>query len=218
MTTVNHYPALLEQWHDGGFVVSEANGHLSREQVTLGGGMLVLAGTVLGQITSGASAHATSAAGATNTGNGTLAIGTQPTSATPAGVYTITFTAATVFSVTGPGGLSLTGENTGAAVIIDGMAFTITAGATPFVAGDTFTITVTAAGTTGNYVPWNPAASDGSQTAAAILWGTKDTTLGAASATIIARQAEVNGGELIWPATMTAAAVASLASLGIVIR
>ena len=39
---------LHEQWHAAGFLVSEANGHYSRDQVTLTGGVVVLAGTVLG--------------------------------------------------------------------------------------------------------------------------------------------------------------------------
>lgn len=42
---------LAENWHDGGFIVSEANGHMSRETVTLSGATKVLAGTVLGKIT-----------------------------------------------------------------------------------------------------------------------------------------------------------------------
>jgi hypothetical protein len=44
---------LNEQWHDGGFIVSEANGHLSRDQVSLTGAVKILAGTVLGQKTTG---------------------------------------------------------------------------------------------------------------------------------------------------------------------
>lgn len=41
---------LQEQLHDGGFVVSESNGHISRDTVTLTGGVKLLAGTVLGKI------------------------------------------------------------------------------------------------------------------------------------------------------------------------
>lgn len=219
---LSHKTPLYEQWHNGGFVVSEANGHLSRDQVTLGGGVLNLAGTILGKITSGASAVGVAVATSTNTGNGTIAIGTQPTSITPAGVYTATMTAATVYTLTGPGNFVNAGLPTGTAVEVDGMIFTITVGATPMVAGDSFVITVTAAGTTGNFVPWNPAATDGSQGAAGILWETKDTTSANATATIIARQAEVNGSELIWPGVYTGAqqttAIAALAALGIIIR
>ncbi|MFL9997972.1 head decoration protein [Paraburkholderia sediminicola] len=47
---------LVEIWHDGGFLVSEANGHQSRDTIQLTGGVKVLAGTVLGLLTSGASA------------------------------------------------------------------------------------------------------------------------------------------------------------------
>lgn len=44
-------PPLNEVWHDGGFLVSEANGHQSRDQITLTGATKVYAGTVLGTIT-----------------------------------------------------------------------------------------------------------------------------------------------------------------------
>ncbi|MGF6792766.1 head decoration protein [Paraburkholderia sp. 35.1] len=119
---------LSEQWHDGGFVVSEANGHRSRDQVTLSGGTKVYAGTVLGHLTA-----------------------------------------------------------------------------------------------SGDYVPLNPGgAGDGSETAAGILWGTKDATVGPVSATAITRDAEVNASELIWPSGATpsqiATATAQLASVGIILR
>jgi len=42
---------LTEDFHDGGFVVSEANGTRSREVVTLLAGQAYKAGTVLGKIT-----------------------------------------------------------------------------------------------------------------------------------------------------------------------
>lgn len=46
-------PPLVEIWHDGGFLVSESNGHQSRDPVTLTGGKVVLAGTVLAQSSTG---------------------------------------------------------------------------------------------------------------------------------------------------------------------
>jgi hypothetical protein len=45
---------LVETLHDGGFIVSVANGHRSIDQITLTGAAKVLAGTVLGQVTTGA--------------------------------------------------------------------------------------------------------------------------------------------------------------------
>ncbi|MGF6978956.1 hypothetical protein QFZ94_007471 [Paraburkholderia sp. JPY465] len=120
-------PPLNEQWHDGGFIVSEANGHQSRDQVTLTGGVLVLAGTVLGKVT-----------------------------------------------------------------------------------------------TSGSLAPLNPAGSDGSQTAAAILHGTRDATQGDRQATVIDRNAEVNASELIWPSGATPAQITTatqqLLAVGIILR
>lgn len=84
-----------------------------------------------------------SAAGGGNTGNGTLGTLSVTAGAAQAGAYTVKFTAATVFSVFDPNGRELLGGVTGAAYTDAGITFTITAGGTAFVAGDTFTVTVT---------------------------------------------------------------------------
>lgn len=215
---------LQEWWHNGGFMVSEAPGHQSRDQILLTGGQLVLAGTVLGQIsTSNSSPAATAAAGATNVGNGTLTIGTQPQAGfTPAGVFTVTLTAPTVFSVTGPNNFNNVDQPVGTAFDADGMVFTVAAGSKAFAAGDSFSITVTSPGTTGQWRPLNPTASDGSQVAAGVLFATKDVTAGPKPALGVVRMAEVNGSELIWPAGITptqqAAAVSQLAQAHLLVR
>lgn len=74
-----------------------------------------------------------------NTGDGTMGAVTVTSAAV--GVYTVSFTSSTAFSVTGPGGSVGTGT-TGAAFSTGGLGFTITAGATAFAIGDGFTITV----------------------------------------------------------------------------
>ena len=56
---------LYEQWHNGGYLVSQAPGHLSHDQVTLGQSGLTYAGTVLGQQSIGTTAAAAAALGAT---------------------------------------------------------------------------------------------------------------------------------------------------------
>lgn len=131
---------LVETFHDGGFIVSEANGHLSRDPITLTGAVIVPAGTVLGQVTTGATAAA--AALGTNTGNGTFGAITPVAQPTMIGVYNILFTGATTFNVTAPDGAVSPGT-TGVAFSALGVGFTITAGGTAFVAGDTFTVTAT---------------------------------------------------------------------------
>jgi hypothetical protein len=302
---------LNEVRHDGGFLVSEANGHRSRDRIMLTGAALVLAGTVLGIQSAGAVASAVALG--TNTGNGTFGTITPTTNpVTQIGNYSLVYTSATAFTVTAPGGETATGVNgsafsalgigftmttggtpmvagdsftiavtatpgiptatataavgntgnstcsavtvagyaaqvgvytvefdaatqfivsdptgaevgnrtTGTAFKGGGLSFTITAGGTAFVAGDSFTITV--ANGSGKYAPLNPAAVDGTQNASAILFGQVDVTLADKHATGIVRSCEVNASELIWPAGMSAAAIAvataQLSGLGIISR
>jgi hypothetical protein len=78
-----------------------------------------------------------------NTGNGT--IGTLSVAAPGlGGAYVVKFTSATAFQVTDPNGRQLLPGVTGAAYSDAGLTFTITAGGTAFVVGDSFTVTVTA--------------------------------------------------------------------------
>lgn len=88
------------------------------------------------------SASAASVAGA-NTGNGTLGTLSVTAGTAMAGAYTIKFTAATAFQVLDPNGKQLATGATGVAYNDAGLLFTITAGGTAFVAGDSFTVTVT---------------------------------------------------------------------------
>ena len=120
-------PPLVEIWHDGGFIVSESNGHQSRDQIVLTGGAKAFAGTVLGQVSG-----------------------------------------------------------------------------------------------TGAWLAWNPAATDGSQNAAGILYATRDASTGDCPAVAITRNAEVNASELLWPPGVTpelvAVATAQLQMAGILLR
>lgn len=71
-------------------------------------------------------------------------------------------------------------------------------------------------------VPVDPAANDGSQNAAAILYEGCDATTKDVHRTFTARDTEVHAAVLVWPAGMTdnqkTAALAQLAALGIVGR
>ncbi len=134
------YTPLQEVFHDGGFIVSQANGHRSIDQGTLTGAAKVYAGTLLGTVLAGATAA--SAALGTNTGNGVFGAVTVNTVATQVGVYALLYTDATHFTVTAPDGDTATGVN-GTAFSALGIGFTMTTGGTAMVAGDGFTITVT---------------------------------------------------------------------------
>lgn len=78
--------------------------------------------------------------GGGNTGNGTMsAVVLNP--AAKNGVYRLRMLTATTYSVTDPDGYQHLAGATGVAYV-DDMSFTLTAGGTPFVAGDGFDITV----------------------------------------------------------------------------
>jgi hypothetical protein len=74
----------------------------------------------------------------------------------------------------------------------------------------------------GNYVILAPAASDGSQTAAGVLFQDVNATAAAQRGVAIVRHAEVRTGALAWPVGITApqrtAAISQLAALGILVR
>lgn len=77
--------------------------------------------------------------------------------------------------------------------------------------------------TGGKFTQLAPAASNGSQTAAGILWGAADATDADAAAVVVLRgPAIVNRHEIIWPEGATepqiTAATAALAALGILLR
>lgn len=77
---------------------------------------------------------------------------------------------------------------------------------------------------TGEYVPLDQDASDGSEAAAAILYDNVAAleTPADTEAVVILRDAEVNGNDLVWPADIEAAeittATGELAALGIIVR
>ena len=74
----------------------------------------------------------------------------------------------------------------------------------------------------GKYVILAPAAVDGSQLAAGLIFDRVDATGGDKIATLIARLCEITEGEVVWPAGITgpqkATATAQLAALFLIIR
>jgi len=180
--------------------------------------VILPAGLVLGQTSVGTSAAYLANGG--NTGNftcGTVTVG----AGTAEGVYTIEFIAATVFNVQAPSGVEYEGH-TGVAFAQGGPGFTITAGGTAAVAGDGATITLAANANVNLYGPLNLLAADGTQNPVAILFNEKDASQANTKVTVIARAAQVNGSELIYPAAATAAQIAAvnaaLQAIGIVVR
>lgn len=132
-------------------------------------------GSVLGMVSS---LNAIAEPGASNTGNGT--IGGVSANGALAGAYVLTATAATTFSVTDPEGNVLPPATVGTAYSQSGIGFTLTAGATAFVAGDTFTIEIEDA--VGTYKLSVKTATDGSQVPSAILADYADASAGPVTA------------------------------------
>ncbi|MFT8699076.1 head decoration protein [Acetobacter orientalis] len=199
-------PVLNEHFYTGAFLVREANGYLSRDKGELvnetsadtsyeGGLVLSDASTVVADFVVGGS----------NTGNGTVGAITVANGTTPSN-YTVLFTDPTNFTVSAPDGSELGSGTVGTALTLAGLSFTITAGSTAFVAGDTFTIVVVPGGPK-QFVPYT-----GANPAAAILFDR--VYVGAETArhvTVVSRMAEVNGSELCWdPAVTTSENVAAL--------
>lgn len=213
-------PEITEGRYRGEFLYSEACGTRSLETVTIDTGNLV-AGTVLGRITKGA---AVGAAVAGNTsGSGAITAAPAVGAGAKAGVYHAICiepgTNAGKFLVTDPDGITLGVATVGVEFVGGGLTFTI-ADATDFVSGDAFTVTVAAG--SGKYVAFDQDAVDGSEIAAGILYDNVDATAGDVEAVMVARDAEVNGSEITWPADIEAAektaAIAQLALLGIIVR
>jgi hypothetical protein len=146
--------------------------------VASGAGVLTR-GTVLGKIASGAATAVAKSGG--NTGNGTISAVTIQ-NPDKVGVYSVRFTAATVFTVEDPDGFVLAVNGATGAAFADDLGFTITAGGTPFVAGDGFDITVAAG--SGKVTAAQTASKDGSQTPYAILAEDVDATSADADAMV----------------------------------
>lgn len=209
-----------EALHAGAFLVSEANGHRSRETVTVLSGQTLKAAAVLGKVTKGT---ATGAAVAGNTGNGTITAAPTVGANAKVGTYRLTCiepaTNAGEFQVEDPDGVVI-GVATVAVEFTTHLTFTIADGGTDFAAGDSFTITVAAG--SGKYKEWNPSNTDGSETAAGVLWDAVDASAADKAGVAIVRDAEVHGDSLVWFSGASSGnkttGKSQLATLGVIAR
>lgn len=183
------------------------------------GGTAFVAGDGFGFTVTGTPGNPTmvSAANGGNTGNGTVGSTSVSGYAAKPGVYSVEFDDATHFVVSDPTGQEVGHGTTGVAFKSGGLGFTITAGGTAFVPGDSFTVTVAAG--SGKAKPWDPGNADGSGVVAGVLVYAKDATSADKQATAVVRLATVNPSELIWPtgssAVTIAAGLAGLKALGV---
>ncbi len=213
MTTV------YEGQHTGEFIVSEANGTQSRDTVTIASGEVLKPGHVLGR-TKVATALGAAASG--NTGNGAISAVTAG-GAVKDGIYLAVCVEpgsnGGIFEVEGPDGIVVGFATVGTPFNTE-IGFTITDGSADFIAGDRFAITVTT--TLDKYKAYNPANSDGSQTAYGVLYAAVDASGGDTDGVALLRDAEINAGEIIWFAGATdlqkAAGLRQLRRQGILAR
>jgi hypothetical protein len=190
-------------------IISEASNQRSRENVVVTQtGTALASGTLLTQSgDTGAGVFAMDAGATGNPTAGTIVVG----AAAVPGVYVVEFTAATTFTVEDPAGKTIGTGTLGAAFDKAGVGVTLTAGATPAVAGDTATITVAAG--TGKYIAYTADGAAGP--ADAVLYNWLPALTGDAKAVAFVRDAELNRFELTG---LDAAGQADLAKKGLIVR
>ena len=172
----------------------------AKKTIAQDAGGVIPANAVLGEITLG---DVAALADGGNTGNGTSSAVTKLAGA-KLGVYTVIFTAATVFYVLDPDGFRLADGATGSAYAND-LAFTITAGGTAFVAGDRFTLTVAAG--SGKLKRSVAASVDGSQYPKYFPTRELNAVAGDLTSVQVLRRAEVRSDGLVFTGSETLATV-----------
>ena len=216
---------LTETQHAAGALVSESNGTRSRENVTIkagsGSDRVLLSGQSLSKQFVGTAA---SAAAGGNTGNGAMGAVTVGVRAKRGAYKLICIEPGSnvgEFLLMDPDGVVVGVAVVAAAFSSLHLSFTLADGSTDFAAGDEFTLTVTEGSTV--WVAFDQDQTTGEQFVDGIL--REDTTAPdtvAASAVVYVRDCEFNGGEIVWPADITAAeqaeAEGQLGGLGIIVR
>jgi hypothetical protein len=206
----------IEGVHAGEFLLSEANGTRSREEVIISAGNgKVAAGTLIAKISSANAAVPTAKAG--NLGNGVLGAITVGSLAIT-GTYLVTITEAAAnggaFSLMDPTGREVGTGTVGVAFTGGGLTFTLADGAVDFAVNDGFTLAVNA--NLGEWAPYDDdGANDGRRAASGILFAPVDATSNDIRAVAVLRDAEVIERLLTG---LDAAGKADLLALGIVIR
>jgi hypothetical protein len=139
---------------------------LVSDTVIFVGGADLKRGTLVGLqagVAPGAAVAAGQGAGGANTGNGTISA-ISVSADVSAGLYLLTFTGATAFTLTDPFGNVVAAPAALGAFTSNQINFTSAAGGTAFVAGDGFSFTVTG----GAFILSLPGATDGSQVPAGV--------------------------------------------------
>lgn len=205
------------------FVLSEAPGARSRENITVLSGENLKAGHVVGRRLVSPTFGAAAALG-TNVGNGVFGTVTAATNlGAQRGTYRVVFTEPNTnlgtFEVIDPSG-QVFGDGVVATAFDNQIQFTIADGATDFVAGDAFTVAVT--GGTTKVKEYDVADTDGGQRPYGILLSNVDASAADKAGVVYVRDAEVRSGDLTWfsgaSATQKETAQDLLAAAGLIVR
>lgn len=219
-----------EAQHPGAFIVSEEEGFLSRDAVTINESQTILVAQVIGRSVVIADATSSAAADAGNTGS-SGAMTLDPTTPVLAGAKNGKYRVVCIepgsnvgtFAVFDPYGVEIGVYNVGGSAFAKEIKFTI-ADATDFVAGDAFTVTVGIESLTDElWEVLDPAATDGTQIAAGIaVYGVVTGAGETKKISAITRIAEVRAADLAWPNGISAAnkarAIEELRALNIILR
>lgn len=201
---------------DGEFLIKEFDPSYNRERITINAGFEPAAGTVLGRIKTAVGAKVS------GTGDGAVGAVTLGPDA-QIGVYILTGKTespnAGTFSVRTPSGDALPDLTVALAYNSNHIKLTVADGTADWDIGDIIHVTVSG----GDYEPFDTAATDGVQTAAAILTGAVDANdADAAGVALVRGPAIVKADALVWPEGISdadkAIALAKLAEADIVAR
>lgn len=215
---------LTEGRRPGEAILSEATFHRSRENVKIPAEKTIEPNSLVGAVAVVADVVATPSARAGNTGNATIAMGSPAvTTKVKDGRYKGIAITATTVRWEGPDGKEIGTSTHGAEFSKGGVKFTITAGGNANVAGDEFYVDVAADSEDFAYVPFDPAGTDGSEIPVAYsIYGVKTVENETKKTAVIAREAELNGNCIAWPAGITTAqkknAEQALAERQIIVR
>jgi hypothetical protein len=219
---------LSEVLHAGAYIVSEHHG-FSRDQVVVALNQNIAAGQIVGAIDVVAGVTSSVAPDAGNTGNGVFTLdGAAPVAAgAKDGIYRVVCQAVAAnggtFEVFAPDGTEL-GKVAVGATFNNQIKFVVADGATDFVVGDAFSVTVgVESGNDRQVKAWDPANTDGSQNPVGVMMYPVVTDGSATKlATIHARHAEVRLSDLTFGGSPSAAqkaeCIEQLRALGIICR
>jgi len=197
----------------GGFILSEADGYRSREQIIIGASQTLLAGAILGAIANGD--PVVTPGTPVGTGNGVIGSWTAD-AGVPSGEWTIEILgsgATAAFSVLRPDG-ALDGVGAVGTAYNGGINGTLADGSTDWGTGTRipFAVAYDEAGLT--YVKHDPEGTNGSQVASAILFDAVTTASGeTAKAAAVVRDAEVVEDDLVWDDHTSGEKLTALAQL-----